>query len=93
MICSAHAVGSAALATERVERRRAALLAANVAGDSCLIGAGEAGTLQALQGRNAARPLPLSPEQALSPKTPARGVTLSVNQVGAGRRPRVRRGS
>jgi adenylate cyclase len=49
MIHSAHAVGSTALATERVERRLAAILAADVAGYSRLIGADEGGTLQAFK--------------------------------------------
>src|SRR6266481_705325 len=49
MIYSAHAVGSAALATERVERRLAAILAADVAGYSRLMGADEGGTLQGLK--------------------------------------------
>src|SRR3984893_1421537 len=42
-------VGSTALATERVERRLAAILAADVAGYSRLIGGGEDGTLQAFK--------------------------------------------
>src|SRR6476619_5671548 len=41
--------GSAALATERVERRLAAILAADVAGYSRLIGADEEGTLARLR--------------------------------------------
>src|SRR6202030_1004245 len=41
--------GSAALATERVERRLAAILAADVAGYSRLMGADEEGTLAALK--------------------------------------------
>src|ERR1700726_3288124 len=49
MIYSAHAVGRPALATERVERRLAAILAADVAGYSRLIGANEEGTLAALR--------------------------------------------
>src|SRR6267378_5527628 len=49
MIYSAHAVGSAALATERVERRLAAILAADVAGYSRLMGADEEGTLAQLK--------------------------------------------
>src|SRR6266436_5546060 len=49
MIHSAHAVGSAALATERVERRLAAILAADVAGYSRLMGADEEGTLARLK--------------------------------------------
>jgi class 3 adenylate cyclase len=44
IIYSAHAVGSTALATERVERRLAAILAADVAGYSRLMGADEEGT-------------------------------------------------
>src|SRR5215469_13685520 len=44
-----HAVGSTALATERVERRLAAILAADVAGYSRLIGADEEGTLARLK--------------------------------------------
>jgi adenylate cyclase len=44
IIYSAHAVGSAALATERVERRLAAILAADVAGYSRLMSADEEGT-------------------------------------------------
>src|SRR5437773_3399970 len=42
-------LGSAALATERVERRLAAILAADVAGYSRLIGADEEGTLARLK--------------------------------------------
>src|ERR1700746_2523660 len=42
-------LGSTALATERVERRLAAILAADVAGYSRLIGANEEGTLAALK--------------------------------------------
>jgi adenylate cyclase len=42
-------LGSTALATERVERRLAAILAADVAGYSRLIGADEGGTLQAFK--------------------------------------------
>jgi adenylate cyclase len=49
MIYSAHAVGRPALATERVERRLAAILAADVAGYSRLIGVNEEGTLAALR--------------------------------------------
>jgi len=49
MISSARAVGRAALATERVERRLAAILAADVAGYSRLIGADEEGTLARLK--------------------------------------------
>ena len=49
MVHSAHAVGSAALATKRVERRLAAILAADVAGYSRLIGMDEDGTLQAFK--------------------------------------------
>jgi adenylate cyclase len=49
MIHSAHAVGSTALATERVERRLAAILAPDVVGYSRRIGADEAGTLQAFK--------------------------------------------
>src|SRR5712671_3466787 len=44
MIYSVHAVGSTALATERVERRLAAILAAAVAGYSRLMSADEEGT-------------------------------------------------
>src|SRR5260370_5600318 len=44
MIHSAHAVGSTALATERVERRLAAILAADVAGYSRLMSVDEEGT-------------------------------------------------
>jgi adenylate cyclase len=50
MIHSAHAVGSTALATERVERRLAAILAADVAGYSRLMGADEEGTHERLKG-------------------------------------------
>jgi class 3 adenylate cyclase len=39
-------LGSTALATVRIERRLAAILAADVVGYSRLIGADEAGTLQ-----------------------------------------------
>ena len=49
MTHSAHAVGSTALATERVERRLAAILAADVAGYSRLMGADEEGTLARLK--------------------------------------------
>src|SRR6202011_4740310 len=49
MIYSAHAVGSTAFATERVERRLAAILAADVAGYSRLMGADEEGTLARLK--------------------------------------------
>jgi adenylate cyclase len=49
MIHSAHAVGSTALATERVERRLAAILAADVAGYSRLMGADEEGTHERLK--------------------------------------------
>src|SRR6266446_5280166 len=42
-------VGSTALATERVERRLAAILAADVAGYSRLMGANEEGTLARLK--------------------------------------------
>src|SRR5919109_4726277 len=42
-------LGSTALATERVERRLAAILAADVAGYSRLMGADEEGTLAALK--------------------------------------------
>jgi adenylate cyclase len=42
-------LGSTALATERIERRLAAILAADVVGYSRLIGADEAGTLQAFK--------------------------------------------
>ena len=49
MIHSAHAVGSTALATERVERRLAAILAADVPGYSRLMGADEEGTLARLK--------------------------------------------
>jgi adenylate cyclase len=50
MIHSAHAVGeSAALATERVERKLAAILAADIAGYSRLMGADEEGTLARLK--------------------------------------------
>src|SRR6266850_7837430 len=42
-------VGSAALATERVERRLAAILAADVAGYSRLVGVDEEGTLSRLK--------------------------------------------
>src|SRR6516165_3924756 len=49
MIHSAHAVGSTALATGRVERRLAAILAADVAGYSRLMGEDEEGTLAALK--------------------------------------------
>jgi len=49
MIHSAHAVGSTALATERVERRLAAILAADVAGYSRLMGADEEDTLRRLK--------------------------------------------
>src|SRR5262244_4037827 len=44
-----HAVGSTALATERVERRLAAILAADVAGYSRLMGADEEGTHERLK--------------------------------------------
>src|SRR5215813_12403698 len=44
-----HAVGSTALATERVERRLPAILAADVAGYSRLMGADEEGTLAQLK--------------------------------------------
>jgi TolB-like protein/class 3 adenylate cyclase len=49
MIHSAHAVGSTALATGRVERRLAAILAADVAGYSRLMGVDEEGTLARLK--------------------------------------------
>jgi adenylate cyclase len=49
MIHSAHAVGSTALATGRAERRLAAILAADVAGYSRLMGADEEGTLARLK--------------------------------------------
>src|ERR1700674_2509282 len=49
MIYSAHAVRSAALATERVERRLAAILTADVAVYSRLMGADEEGTLARLK--------------------------------------------
>jgi adenylate cyclase len=49
MIHSAHAVGSTALATGRVERRLAAILAADVAGYSRLMGEDEEGTLARLK--------------------------------------------
>jgi adenylate cyclase len=49
MIPSAHAVGSAALAAERVERRLTAILAADVAGYSRLMGADEEGTHERLK--------------------------------------------
>src|ERR1700724_2379138 len=42
-------LGSTALATERVERRLAAILAADVAGYSRLMGADEGGTLERLK--------------------------------------------
>ena len=42
-------LGSTALATERVERRLAAILAADVAGYSRLMGADEEGTLARLK--------------------------------------------
>jgi len=51
MIYSAHAIGSAALATERVERRLAAIRAADVAEYSRLGGADEEGTLAQLKVR------------------------------------------
>src|ERR1700745_1197904 len=50
MIHSAPAVGSTALATGRVERRLAAILAADVAGYSRLMGVDEEGTLARLKG-------------------------------------------
>jgi class 3 adenylate cyclase len=49
MIYAAHAVGSAALAAERVERKLAVILAADVAGYSRLMGMDEEGTLAALE--------------------------------------------
>src|SRR5215469_15133565 len=49
MIYSVHAVGSTALATARVERKLAAILAADVAGYSWLMGADEEGTLARLK--------------------------------------------
>src|ERR1700739_4800735 len=49
MIYSAHAVGSTALATGRVERRLAAILAADVAGDSRLMSVDEEGTHERLK--------------------------------------------
>src|SRR5713226_298989 len=49
MIYSAHVVRSTALATERVERRLAAILAADIAGYSWLMGADEEGTLARLK--------------------------------------------
>jgi len=49
MIHSAHAVGERRLATGRVERRLAAILAADVAGYSRLMGADEEGTLERLK--------------------------------------------
>jgi adenylate cyclase len=49
MIYAAHAVGSTALATERLERRLAAILAADVVGYSRLVGADEEGTLARLK--------------------------------------------
>jgi adenylate cyclase len=49
MIYSAHAVGSAALATERVERKLAAILAADVVGYSRLMGVDEEGTHERLK--------------------------------------------
>src|SRR5712672_2344811 len=49
MISSAHVVGSTALATERVERRLAAILAADVAGYSRLMSADEEGTHEHLK--------------------------------------------
>jgi len=51
MIYLAHAVGSAALATECAERRLAAILAADVPGYSRLGGADEEGTLAQLKVR------------------------------------------
>src|SRR5207302_5306428 len=48
-IYSAHAVGERRLATERVERRLAAILAADVAGYSRLMGADEEGTHERLK--------------------------------------------
>jgi len=49
MIYSAHAVGRTALATERVERRLAAILATGVADHSRLMGAGEGEALASLK--------------------------------------------
>jgi TolB-like protein len=49
MTYSAHAVGSTALATERVERRLAAILATDVAGYSRLMGEDEEGTHERLK--------------------------------------------
>jgi class 3 adenylate cyclase len=49
MIYSTHAVGSTALATERVERRLAAILAADIAAYSRLMGVDEEGTLARLK--------------------------------------------
>jgi adenylate cyclase len=49
MIYSAHAGGRSALATGRVERRLAAILAADVAGYSRLMGEDEEGTLARLK--------------------------------------------
>ena len=49
MIYSAHAGGRSALATGRVERRLAAILAADVAGYSRLMGVDEEGTLARLK--------------------------------------------
>jgi len=49
IVYSTYVVGSAALATERVKRRLAAILAADVVGYSRLMGADESGTLQALK--------------------------------------------
>src|SRR5437870_3205207 len=49
MICSAHAFRSIALATGRVERKLAAILAADVVGYSRLMGADEEGTLARLK--------------------------------------------
>src|SRR5437667_3182958 len=49
MICSAHAFRSIALATGRVERKLAAIFAADVAGYSRLMGTDEEGTLTRLK--------------------------------------------
>src|ERR1700745_3156891 len=61
MIWSAHAVWEHRLATERVERRLTAILAADIAGYSRLMGADEEGTLARLR---AGRPEPANPKIA-----------------------------
>jgi len=65
--------GSTALATERVERRLAAILAADVAGYSRLMGADEGGTLQALETNGPSSSIRRSPRNGWPAKTTGNG--------------------